>query len=788
MPELRTDEIVDQLREGGAQARADWLARLPYSPLKAVAASLLQADDPALHVVALGPLAQEYCFGSDPSLGARLADALHRRALEIRESVPGHGLQAGTLAGLAVAHLNALSLLGRSDDLLAASARYLDFYEGIGAGTETPPMRVLRAEALLNLGRVDEAADELADRSLREHPTAGIEAQRLQGWVDRYRLAAGVEKTAVPEAPEGASPESLAATVEFVIDALGSGIGGKEGQALATQLGAFSGGDDPAGADPGQFKALLDVLRHGEAFLAKGQGDSMISIRGRIRDAAGIFVGGKPSRDAILTSLADLGACLVWSREHRARELENDALWGIYLCNSRLDRPGPAAEALLRLRDNLEALRAGIAEPLQRAGIFSAYPYLYNALCEKLHAAERPAGLLEAIESSRGRVIADRLSAQAGRPVRDAAIYGAVRRLPDVVRRAGCHYLTYFVDDERVYGVLVSRDGRIHALDPVNISRETLRRAAARVRPDADDWRVSDALVPLVDWLGEFMDQGIIAEGDHLAYAADEDFCNVPLHYVPFRGGILLDSISVSRVHSAFHLERVAAGPPLRPGQGYLGVIVPTRQDLRRGRGQAFVDNLTAPLAALVREGMEGETLVMEEATLETIEERDLDHRIVHFSTHGRFPRPEEGTPYEHSWLVLASPDGLPDAERVASGRHEGCLSPAAVIAAGLDLTGSHVSMMACVSGLAREGIGGDSLGLDWALIQSGATSLVSTHWAVSASRAAQFFDGFYKRWIGEQLPRAEAFRRTLLELMGNDRSPWALSQYAAFSLTGDFR
>ena len=109
------------------------------------------------------------------------------------------------------------------------------------------------------------------------------------------------------------------------------------------------------------------------------------------------------------------------------------------------------------------------------------------------------------------------------------------------------------------------------------------------------------------------------------------------------------------------------------------------------------------------------------------------------------------------------------------------------MINAGLDLTGSHVSMMACVSGLAREGIGGDSLGLDWALIQSGATSLVSTHWAVSAACAAKFFDGFYARWIGERMPRAEAVRRTLLELMGSDRSAWALSQWAAFSLTGDF-
>ncbi len=293
-----------------------------------------------------------------------------------------------------------------------------------------------------------------------------------------------------------------------------------------------------------------------------------------------------------------------------------------------------------------------------------------------------------------------------------------------MVRRAGCHYLTWFVDDERVFGVLVGRDGRIHALEPVEMKRQALRNAAARVRPDADDWRASDELAPLVGWLEEYMDRGIVAEGDHFACAADGDLHNVPFQYLPFRGGILLDAVSVSRVHSAFHLERVTAGPSRPALDRYLGVIVPTRQDLRRGRGEAFVENLTAPMAALAREGLAGETLVGEEATIDALTERSLDHCVVHFSTHGRFPRPGDGTPYEHSWLVLAGPDGVPDANRVASGRHEGCFSPAAVIDNGLDFSGSHISMMACVSGLAREGIGGDRLGLDWALIQSGATSL----------------------------------------------------------------
>ncbi len=451
-------------------------------------------------------------------------------------------------------------------------------------------------------------------------------------------------------------------------------------------------------------------------------------------------------------------------------------------------RAGPAADALIELRNNLEGLRAGIDDPLRRAGAFSAYPYLFNVLCEKLQIADRPGDLLEAIESSKGRVIADRLTAQEGRPVRDAAIYGTVRRLPDIVRRAGCHYLTYFVDDQQVQAAFVSVDGSIHGLAPIPVSREMLQSAARQVRPDADDWRASDDLAPLVAWLGDFLDRGIVAEGDHIAYSSDEDFHNVPLQYLPFGDGVLIDVFSVSRVHSAFHLERVTSRPVAAAPREYLGVIVPSRQDLRRGRQGAFVESLTAPVAWLVEHGVKGETLVMEEATVDALETRSLDHRIIHFSVHGHFPAAGEGSPYEDSWLVLADDSGIPDRKRIASRNRDGRLTPARVLSGGLDLTGSHVSMMACVSGLAREGAGGDSLGLDWALIQGGADSLISTHWPVSASCAARFFACFYGLWIADSLPRREAFRRTLLQLMGSDRSPWTLSQWAAFSLTGDFR
>ena len=785
MPGLTTDQILEILRQGTPERRARLLAGLPDSPLKAAAAALVESDHPGTVIIALTALVQDYCYGSEPAVGAALADALHQRARDLWDKVPDHGLSPASLAGIATSHLKALSLLGESDALLAAASDYVDFYRSIGAPEEIPAIRILRAEALLNLQRVDDAASELEDPAVFENPVTRIEAERLRGWVDRYRTGAASLKADLAAAPEGASAEAVRGAMAHLF-----GLAGIKPPATKDGGGtADTAADAPPGPpEPERFRRLLGMLDQGESILTRGREDTALGVRGRIRNASAIFVHGTPPAEVIRRSLNELGECLLWARDHRVIELENDALWGIYLCNSRLLRAGAAADALIELRNNLEGLRAGIADPLRRAGTFSAYPHLFNVLCEKLQIADRPAELLEAIESSKGRVIADRLTSQEGRPVRDGAIYGTVRRLPEIVRRAGCHYLTYFVDDLQVQAAFVSADGAVHGLAPIPIGREALQKAASQVRPDADDWRASADLAPLVAWLGDFLDRGIVSEGDHIAYSSDEDFHNVPLQYLPFGDRILVDVFSVSRVHSAFHLERVTSGPAAAAPGEYLGVIVPTRQDLRRGRKGAFVESLTAPVAWLVEHGVEGETLVMEEATVDALERRPLDHRIIHFSAHGHFPALGEGSPYEDSWLVLADSSGIPDSTRLASLDRDGRLSPARVLGGGLDLTGSHVSMMACVSGLAREGAGGDSLGLDWALIQCGAQSLISTHWPVSASAAARFFACFYGLWVAERLPRREAFRRTLLKLMGDDRSPWTLSQWAAFSLTGDFR
>jgi CHAT domain-containing protein len=94
------------------------------------------------------------------------------------------------------------------------------------------------------------------------------------------------------------------------------------------------------------------------------------------------------------------------------------------------------------------------------------------------------------------------------------------------------------------------------------------------------------------------------------------------------------------------------------------------------------------------------------------------------------------------------------------------------------------------VTGLAKEGIGGDALGLDLAFLLAGARSLLTTHWDVSAHASADFSVRFYQKWLLEGSTRAEAWREAIFQLMDAPGSAGQPSEYywAAFSLSGDWR
>jgi CHAT domain-containing protein len=747
-------KVLQLLRSGTIEERVRFVQELPANPFKEQALMMLlgSGDRPGMPLLALAPLILNYCYGQDPRTGAVLAEAAHERAVEVWESAENHGLLlATTLSGLADAHAKALSLLGRYREEITALDRYIVHYTQLGECENLPSLRVLRIEAMVNLGQIDRAAEALEDLELLRHPIAGIEARRLKARVDAIRRA----------------PTALR-TESSKIDS----------------------------TDPKQFKKQLQILRDAEALLTRGGGDSDVALRGKVRDASAIFVHGTLGTEQIRQSLATLRDALAWAQRQGVTDLINEALWGIHLCQGRLKQSSEAADALIQLRGNLESIRSGVSDPMQRGGIFGAYRYLFNAMCEHLQKAGRARDLLEAIEASKGRVIADRLTEERGTVIRDSAIYDCIARLPDLCREFAFHYLTVFVDDECLYAVLVSKSGEVRTLGSVPVSSAAVRDAGEAVNParwgQPMSWAPSSkyadascAIKPLVDQLEQLLQEGVIEEGDHVCYCSDEDLHNVPLHYLRLRDGIMLNHFSVSRVHSAFDLDRLLLNRASRPRE-YAGFVVPLSQDLERPEVWQMLADMEAPIHSLHSHKLRGTCTRLADATAPRVLSQALDQRIVHFSTHGWYPA--TGNPYRESYLLLADENGLPDREMVLKGLHSGRLTPHDIVAARPNLSGSHVSMMACLSGLAKEGVAGDTLGLDWSLIQCGASSLISTHWEVSAACAARYFEMFYAKWLGGRRSRASAWREAMLELMDGDYSSQSLQRWSAFSLTGDFR
>src|SRR5262249_46665655 len=147
-------------------------------------------------------------------------------------------------------------------------------------------------------------------------------------------------------------------------------------------------------------------------------------------------------------------------------------------------------------------------------------------------------------------------------------IYRCVARLPDICRQYRFNYLSFFVDDECLHAVLVSKHGEVRSIGPMAISAKAVRYAGEAANPRLwgrpIPWSpgsrypdTSDQFQPLVEQLDGLVRDGIIDDDDHLCWCGDAELHNVPLHYLRWHDGLILDRLSVSRVHSAFDLDRL---------------------------------------------------------------------------------------------------------------------------------------------------------------------------------------------------------------------------------------
>ena len=524
----------------------------------------------------------------------------------------------------------------------------------------------------------------------------------------------------------------------------------------------------------------------------------------RINKAQTIFLNSKepPNSEVIATSISILTEARNWSEKHNFIEDENSALWGLYLCYRRINCESEAINALQVIRKNLEGIRHRITNPMKRAGVFLDFPKLFGALCELLCRASRTEELLDVIEGAKGRVLGDVLTQKQGRIISDPVLAKSAQTLPQLMQQFNAHYLSYFVGQEATYAVFVAKDGSMHAQE-ISIGKNKIQECLEykhldHAPLDPQNWgktiirgrkvfNLSEKLTPLISWLETLASLGIIQQNDHICYCPDEELHLIPFQYFFFREKRLINYVSLSRIQGALALKILLQRETIRPNQ-FTVFQVWAKTDL----GKEYSEQKLAAFRQAgewLKDNLSGKLIAAENADLPTIAKSDLKQKIVHFSTHGDFPslleqEQDKKNPFLSSGLLLAKSGQLPPDGKISE--EAGLLSPQQVLEQGLNFEGSHVTMQACVSGLALEGIGGDALGLEWTFMQNGASSLLSSHWNVDAVCAAQLSVKFYQKWLVEKASRAVAWRETVLELM--EEFPDEPYYWAAFSLSGDWR
>lgn len=763
------DEIIAIFASGDVEARRQLITRCPAGQFHDMALMAAGFTTEGGDMQALQFMINSYQFAGPFPYGINFGEACFRLGRDRYTGPECNPIFLQAAGNGSVGWLTSLSGAGRHDEARSRGAEVVQWLQQHGDSSNTPSVKLRMVEAALatqdydEAGRLLDSIDESqlnwmvqvtyrsARDRLQQYKRSGTELsdEKRNDAQSRLRAIFGVQEVA--DKP----PDDL----------------------------AYVSGLDPA----------LDAIRRKLGAAA----DSESAVMNRIIKASALFhdpVAGKdPARIAPVER--ELRECRAWMKAHGSRDGENDACWPLYLCYSRTGRDREAVEALQALRHNLEQARAGIANPVDRAGITARYPHLYAALATMLYRVQDHAGLLSAIEASKGRALADVMAMGDGSVVADEAFADSAETIGDVLSETGGsstpHYVTYLVDDDCTYAACVSpRNGGGVEIDRIECGRGDLVALADAIRDAAASGDpigrmpgdLGERLAALVNVCGDF-----IAEGDHVCYCPDDAMHLLPLQAALHEGRPLAETVSVSRTHAARVLQQQLAGTRSVPDRAVV-IEVPATVDAADERRMEVLSRA----GKWLQSSLDTLYLAGTGASVAALTQAHMKDSLVHFATHGVYPpagaRGKAANPYRESGLLLAA-GTLPTLDATTRGRAgDHLLSPERLVKSGARFDGAHVTLQACVSGLAREGLGGDALGLEWALFQLGASSILSSHWNVSAQTSSAFAVRFYARLVNERKTRATAWRDTVLEFAGRTDALAHPFHWSAFSLSGDWR
>jgi len=770
-------------------------------------------------VLTLRYVSMNLSMGGDPRLGLTVAIAGLRfcmESFELLASGKGDTFRWG-VAGFAFDAARTYERIQRFQEMRAVLETAIEWLESRDAPDEiSADVRFKWIESLVELGELESASNALSDEAERggkSHPQYNFLEMRLNG-----RLVDATEGLKLRgthfERTGDDHEKATKLAIESMLQVLrrDPNNNGTEASRRDHASQTISRALDEA-IHKERPQTVKDVIaRFGSSFRmfsnllqqTAAASDQKLLLQDALVRAGSVIADEKTGHDIeqLKRTLQTLEAVRNNANASGLTQTAEDSLWMLSIAYSRLGMPTQAIAVLQDIRSTVKTRRALIQNPMKRAGISKEYPLLYIRLCALLAETGDTFEMLDVVEEAKGRVLTDKLALEAGRddnpqsnPVVDAA---ASEWLPNHMRSLGAHYLTYLVDDDVTYAVLVARDGTVHQFEcPLGV------KTLMRLRHDFDPSRwgkkihmfsrrpadVAQQLSPLVERLGPLVEAGVIRHGDHICYAPDGPLHLVPLHYVDFLGEPLVRRFSLSRTHGATIMRTATSTPDCRPSR-FVAFEVPLEDE---EADSEKVEKLSRASASL-KVHMQGKAVVGAdgdwEAVASALNSAPTDGLLVHFATHGRFPDYKtRANPFTNSGLLLAADERLP--VRLVKGEIKGgLLSPRHVINTPLNFANAHVTMQACVSGLSEEGIGGDALGLEWSLLMAGARSVLSTHWNVPAGSSADFSVQFYKEWLVNGASRAAAWRTTVMSLM-SDVNPFHgenAYEWAMFSLAGDWR
>lgn len=465
--------------------------------------------------------------------------------------------------------------------------------------------------------------------------------------------------------------------------------------------------------------------------------------------------------------------------ESRFPEDENYVLWLIASCQDWLNENQEAVNALERLRSNLELKQSYIRNRIERGGVFDQFPLLFNLLIRNYYFLKDPRHVLRAIEASKGQMLA---AIPVDEPGKAGASYTNFNeQLSELLAKEKVHFLSFFVDENYSLSVLATSNGKCYAKG-IELTREVINNWATKNYHSPAVWQnpstgifaknvkvdMGAELEKLLPVLSLAIEEGNLAEGDHIVYASHENLMLFPLHYARFKGQYLISRFSLSRIHNAFQLINLLKDEP-DPSAKVTCLIAPSRQDQENPeKMEAFHE-----VANWLQENA-NRPVVIPKAEITELKGLSEQSSLIHFAAHGVFPTAafedqRKNNPFYNSGILLNYEGNRPELDlHFDYYKMKNLLNPETLLSMGNIFKGSHVSFQACVSGRMKEGIAGDALGMEWAAFFCGARSSLTAAWDIDIFWTNKFFLSFYDLWLNKGMSKADAYTQTMRNLMEN--------------------